>query len=386
MVSRITADDLRRLVDDDVSFALIDTRPPDNFAAWHVEGAQNFPYKPGDPVTKDEIFDELGVTTDDRIVTICAKGISSDRFADALSALGYANVSLVEGGMKAWSAVYDTVTIPTDSDKVTVIQVQRRAKGCLSYLIIARHTGTAAVIDATRHTAEFVSLAERHGVEITDVFDTHVHADHLSGGRALADAVGATYHLGERATDRGVTYDYDALGRNDVVTVGDVAIKAVAVPGHTSEMVNYLVDDVAVCTGDTLFTNSVGRTELQFGDADAADGARLLYQSLHGTLLAEPDDVLVLPGHFTISADGSSPNATPGNPIYTDIHTVRTDLSLLTLPEAEFVDRITATLPEKPPNYETVIAINTGMRAISDDQEATELELGPNNCAAEETA
>ncbi|WP_332899551.1 MBL fold metallo-hydrolase [Haladaptatus sp. CMSO5] len=386
MVSRITADDLRRLIDDESSFALIDTRLPDNFEAWHIEGALNFPYKPGDTVTKDELYDRLGVTTDDHIITICAKGISSDHFADALTDLGYEDVSLVEGGMKAWSAVYDTVTIPTDSAKVTVIQVQRRAKGCLSYLIIARHTGTAAVVDATRHTAEFISLAERHGVEITDVFDTHVHADHLSGGRALADAVGATYHLGERATDRGVTYDYDALGRNEVVTVGDVPIKAVAVPGHTSEMVNYLVDDVAVCSGDTVFTNSVGRTELQFGDADAADGARLLYQSLHGTLLAEPDDVLVLPGHFPLEADGSSPSATPGEPIFTDIHTLRTTLSLLALPEAEFVERITATLPEKPLNYETVIAINTGVRDLTDDQEATELELGPNNCAAEQVS
>ncbi|MFC6798692.1 MULTISPECIES: rhodanese-like domain-containing protein [unclassified Haladaptatus] len=386
MVARISASDLRRLVDDDADFELIDTRPPDNFAAWHAPGARNVPFKPGDVDVAQRLREQTGLEPDARIVTICAMGITSDHFATALEQAGYENVTVVEGGMRAWSAVYDTVTVPTDADDVTIIQVQRRAKGCLGYLVISRRTGTAAVIDPTRHTAEFVSLADRHEVEITDVFDTHVHADHISGGRKLADEVGATYHLGERATERGVQYEFDPLSRNDVVTVGDLSIKALAVPGHTTEMANYLVNDVAVFTGDTLFTASVGRTELQFGDAAAADGAALLYDSLHGTLLAEPDSVLVCPGHFALEADGTSSEVTPGEPVFATIRALRTAAPLLQLPEAEFVARLTANLPEKPPNYETVIAINTGARDLTDEQEATKLELGPNNCAiAEQT-
>jgi len=101
------------------------------------------------------------------------------------------------------------------------------------------------------------------------VLDTHVHADHISGSPTLADEVGVPYHLGDAARERGVEYEYDPLPDGDVIEVGDVEIEALHTPGHTSEMMNYLVDGELLLTGDTLFVDSVGRTELQFGEDDA---------------------------------------------------------------------------------------------------------------------
>ncbi|SDM54620.1 thiosulfate/3-mercaptopyruvate sulfurtransferase [Halogranum gelatinilyticum] len=383
MTDTLTATDLRDRIDD-ADFELVDTRLADDFAGWHIDGAVNYPYKPGDDFDPERFKAETGVTEDDTIYTICAKGISSNDFADVLDEHGFDDVTVVSDGMQGWSAVYDVVEIPTASDGIEILQIQRRAKGCLGYLVGDVESREAAVIDASRHTDEFVTAAEERGYTITHVFDTHVHADHVSGGRNLADEVGATYHLGADARDRGVEYAYDALSPNEVVRVGDVDVKALATPGHTSEMVSYLVDGEAVMTGDSLFVGSVGRTELQFGGGGAADGAHLLYRSLHRTLLAEPDSVTVLPGHFALSNDGEATDGTPGEPISATVGELRTGQDLLQVDEETFVSRLTDRLPEKPPNYETVIDVNTGRRRLDDEQEATELELGPNRCAASE--
>ncbi len=381
MATTISAAQLRDLVADDESFALVDTRGPEDFEGWRIEGATNFPFSTDGDLDPDAFEDQTGVDRDDRIVTVCAKGISSYDFAEELEAAGYEDVAVVQGGMEAWSRLYEVVTIPTRHTEIEILQIQRRAKGCLGYVVCCAITGAAAVVDASRHTDEFVAAATDAGFEITHVLDTHVHADHISGGRALADEVGATYHLGSNATDREVAFDYEPLGRNDVLHVGEVPIKAVETPGHTSEMVSYLVADEALLTGDTLFVDSVGRTELQFGDGNAHEGARMLYRSLHATILAEPDSITVLPGHFAVADDGTA-SATPGEPVTATVGEVRTGIDLLELDEESFVERLTDRLPEKPPNYESVIEINTGRETPVDDDQATELELGPNRCAA----
>ncbi|MFP4175463.1 MAG: MBL fold metallo-hydrolase, partial [Halobacteriales archaeon] len=297
MVKTVTAEELRDRVDGDRTLSLLDTRPEESYESWHIDGAVQYTYKPDDGFDIDDFQESTGLGTDDEIVTVCAKGVSSFDIAKRLEDAGYEDVTVVKDGMEGWSRVYDTVEVPTTED-IEVVQFQRRAKGCLSYLVCDRQTDEAAVVDPTRHIENFVEVASERGYSVEYVFDTHVHADHISGGRELADKVGATYFLGADARDRGVSYDYRELERNEVVPVGEVDIKAVSTPGHTSESVSYLVDDEAVLTGDSLFVSSVGRTELQFGEEDAVTGAELLYESLHGTVLAQPDAVKVLPGHF----------------------------------------------------------------------------------------
>ncbi|SFR50477.1 MBL fold metallo-hydrolase [Halogeometricum limi] len=382
MVDTITAERLAEKTDADEQFALIDTRPEESFEAWHVRDAMNVPYDPAEGLSETR-WDEVSALVDGRpVVTICGKGLTSTSFAFALDDHGYDDVSAVTGGMEAWSKLYEVVPIETASEDLVVRQVQRRAKGCLGYVVGSKAANEAVVVDATRQTDRFKVAAQDAGLSITGVLDTHVHADHISGSPSLAEDVGVPYYLPEAASERGVEYEYDALADGDVVAVGDVEIEALHTPGHTSEMTNYLVDGELLLTGDTLFVDSVGRTELQFGEEDASSGAELLYDSLHETILDLPDDTTILPGHLTVTSDGRYENGSPGEPLRTRLGDLRDELDLLGLDREAFVERLTEDTPEKPPNYETVIAINTGRATVDDEGEATELELGPNNCAA----
>jgi len=383
MVNQITADELADRLDDGEALALFDTRPADSFESWHLPGAVNVPYDPREGLDQDDFQRIRDEAADGHVTAICGKGLTSTPFAFELEDHGYVDVTVVKGGMEDWGALYEAVPIETATGGLVVRQVQRRGKGCLGYVVGDERTGAAAAVDPTRRIDAVEVAAEEAGLTIERVIDTHVHADHLSGGRALADALDVPYHLGERASDRDVTCDYEPVADGDELAVGDVTLRAIDAPGHTTEMVNYLVADELLLSSDTLFVESVGRTELQFGDEGAAEGARLLYETLHEKLLALPDETVVLPGHVSVSAENRFAHGEPGAPIRATIGDLVDDLDLLSLDEDAFVDRLTADVSAKPANYEEIIAINACREALPETQEAAaELEIGPNNCAA----
>ncbi|MFC4542791.1 MBL fold metallo-hydrolase [Halosolutus amylolyticus] len=380
MVTTLSPDRLVELQDEDADFVLVDTRPEDSYESWHVTDAVHFPFGPEEDVDGrlEDLEDLVGDT--DRVITICAKGLSSGNLATQLdSATDEFEVNAVDGGMKGWSGVYDRVALDV-ADDLTVVQLQRRAKGCLSYLVGCAETGDAIVVDPTADTDEFTAAAAEQGLTIVGVVDTHVHADHVSGGRELAAELAVPYYLGDRAEERGVEFEYRPLERNEVIAVGNREVKAIAAPGHTTEMITLLVDDAALLTADTLHVDSTGRTELEFSEDEGEQGARMLYETLHRTILAEPDSVAVLPGHVTVTSDGRFGHGQPGEPITTTIGEARTGIDVLALDEEAFVDRL-ADAGEKPANFEEIIDLNRGATA-EPPEERTELELGPNNCSA----
>lgn len=433
MVETISAAEFRDLIDarrrGDRSFAVVDTRPEESFAGWRVADSIHYFHKPHLSFDVDDFERDTGLSADDTVVALCAKGKASRDLAAELDATGYEDVVVVDDGMRGWSAVYDRTAVPLPdraaaAPPLDLVQIQRRAKGCLGYLVVGgREAGdadrvpripgdstdsdrvavadsdgsdrVAVAVDVSRHTDEWVAAAADRDASIAAVLDTHVHADHLSGGRALADDLGVPYYLPAAAADRDVAHAFEPIGRNETLDVGGVDLKALATPGHTDDGASYLVGDAAVLTGDTLFTDSVGRTELQFSaggdddagpDAAAGAAARRLYDSLHGTLLAEPDGVIVCPGHFAVASDGTTGDAVPGEPVVTTVGAARRGIGVLGLDREGFVEKITRTLPEKPPNYESVIAANRGVESPPDETAAIELELGPNRCAAEPDA
>jgi glyoxylase-like metal-dependent hydrolase (beta-lactamase superfamily II) len=384
MVETITAERLRDMIDADEEFVLFDTRSPDSYDDWHIADARNVEYSGSDDELVGE-FDPDVIGEDDTVVTICATGNSAGKFATYLEEEGYVEeAKTVEGGMEAWSMVYDEVPIATENDDLVVVQLQRRSKGCLGYLVGSKRAGEAALVDVTRATDKFLEAATKRGLEVTRILDTHIHADHISRGRRLADRLDVPYHLGAPAATREPQFEFDPIEPNDTVELGDVEIKAVHTPGHTTGMTSYLVDNEALLTGDTLFVESIGRTELQFADADARDGARIQYDTLHRTIMTEPNDVKILPGHFSVTDDGEYVDVTPGQPMFSTVGYLWENNEILRLPEEEFVEHMFENLPSKPPNYEQVIATNAGEYEPEDQDEETELELGPNRCAATE--
>lgn len=380
MVRTIPTEMLRqRLNANDV--IVLDTRPAADFDKWRIPGAKNLPYSKEDGTLEDDRLQELlGDPSETEIITICAKGEGSYEFAEKLEERGYEDIGVVQDGMRGWSRLYEVAAIPTVATPLEIYQVQRVAKGCLSYVIGSNRTGEAVVVDPGRHIEEYQWIAEDDDLEIVRVIDTHVHADHISGGRALADAENATYHLPAASADRGVDVDFAPLERNEVIEIGDIEFKAIPTPGHTADSMSILVGAEALLTGDTIFVDGVGRTELQFEGDAAEEGAHELFRSIHRTILAFPDDTRVLPGHFNAEQENTLQRVS--NPISTQVRTLRTERPLLRESEESFVEDVMESLPSKPPNYEQLIEINSGLSGDPEEDEATTLELGPNRCAA----
>ena len=385
MVDTITADELKGKIDRDEEFVLLDNRKPGDYENWHIAAAENVEYS----ATNDELVGEFDdhaadIDEDTEIVTICAVGNASAAFAEWLEDRGYSNVASVEGGMEAWSRVYDVVPVATRDDDIEIVQLQRRSKGCLGYVVGCKRTGKAAIIDPSRHVREYLEAARDRGFDVVAVFETHIHADHLmTGGKGLRDDLDVPYYLGSEIGTRDPQFEYDPVEPNGTVDIGEVTIKGIHTPGHTTGSTSWLVEDEALMTGDTLFVESVGRTELQFEGGDAEDASAVLYDTLQ-KLMSEPDTVKVLPAHFNVTDDGEYVGVTPGLPMTATIGHIRTHNEMIRMDREEYVAAAFENIPEKPPNYEEVIATNEGKRELQGEEEADEFELGPNRCAATE--
>ncbi|MDY6775019.1 MAG: rhodanese-like domain-containing protein [Halobacteria archaeon] len=376
----MTAEKLRDEIDAGEDISIVDVRFEDEFEDWRIPGSENIPFMDIEE-EPDEYADEI--PEDKPVYMVCAKGGSSGYAADMMDERGHDNVYNVEGGMEAWSAVYDVVDLDIGDDDVDVKQVQRRAKGCLSYVVGDKESGTAAVIDATQHTEEFKDIAEENGYEITHVLDTHIHADHLSGGEDLAHEVDATYYLPEGAPERGAEGDFETLGDGEVLEVGDsLEIEGVHAPGHTTDIMNYLINGEALATGDTIFVESIGRPDLEGGDEGAEDFAHRQYETIHERILSLDNDTVILPGHFSVGADGEAIGVEFAEPMVTTVGELKEENPVLQMDEDDFVESLLSDMPSRPSNYTDIIETNLGQNEIEDEEEAINLELGPNNCAA----
>ena len=370
---------LKAAIDAGEDVTILDTRAQSNYDAWAIDGETvtdaNVPYFRFLEGVTDDLLEQ--VPDDDDLLVVCAKGESSEFVAGLLNEEGYDATNLADG-MQGWARVYEHTDIDLDSG-ATVRQYRRPSSGCLGYMV--SDDGEAAVVDPLRaFTERYVDDAAELGVDITAVIDTHVHADHISGVRELADVTDATLYLPDNAIDRGIDYDadYETLADGDTVAVSDATIEALYTPGHTSGMTSYLVDGELVMTGDTLFVDSVARPDLEDGDEGAPDAAARLYETLQERLLTLPDDTLVAAAHFGGCSEPRADGA-----YVAPIGEVEDEVDLLSNDKESFVDDVLADMPPRPSNYEDIIATNLGQQH-ADADEAFELELGPNNCAASE--
>jgi glyoxylase-like metal-dependent hydrolase (beta-lactamase superfamily II) len=226
------------------------------------------------------------------------------------------------------------------------------------------------VVDASLDPEVYLWLAEARNWRITRVLDTHVHADHLSRSRRLADLVGATLHMPEGAP---VSYPFAALGDGDALKVGSATLEAVRTPGHTPESASYLLDGRALFTGDTLFLSAVGRPDLDATPEGSRERARELYRSLRRLLTLEPE-TLVLPGHT------SEPVAFDGEPICAPLSEVREGVRVLEEAEDSFVETVAGGATPAPQNFERIVELNRAGEVP--EAPPAELEAGANRCAA----
>lgn len=240
--------------------------------------------------------------------------------------------------------------------------------GCLahaSYMLGSE--GEVAVVDPQRDVDIYLKAASERGLKIRHIFETHLHADFVSGHTELAARTGATIHIGAKA---GATFAHDALRDGDEIRLGSVRITALETPGHTPESMCLVITDEeksaspwAVLTGDTLFIGDVGRPDLSPSHTPQ-QLAGLLYDSLHGKLLKLRNDVLVYPAHGAGSLCGRNMRAERSSTIGTER---LTNYALQIKSRDEFVRQLTQNLPARPEYFLQDAQINrTGAAALAD--------------------
>ena len=381
-VESITPESLNARIDRGESVTILDARMARDFEEWRVDGETvehiNVPYFEFlDEAVDDEVL--AAIPADEHVTVLCAKGKASAYVAGALADRGY-DVDQLEDGMNGWASIYEAHEVTEYDGAGTLIQYQRPSSGCLGYMLY--DDGEAAIIDPLRtFTDRYLDDADELGVDLTYAFDTHIHADHISGLRALADA-GVEAVLPEAAVDRGVTYgdELTTTADGDTFAVGGATIETVSTPGHTTGMTAYLVGDSLLATGDGLFIESVARPDLEAGDDGAPEAARVLYDSLQYRVLEHDDDTLVGGAHFGPAAEPAADGT------YTaPLGDLVDRMDALSMDESEFVDLVLSDMPPRPANYVDIIETNLGQQTV-DDEAAFSLELGPNNCAASQDA
>jgi hydroxyacylglutathione hydrolase len=231
----------------------------------------------------------------------------------------------------------------------------------LSYFFGCGTLGKAVAVDVVAGDEDwFVEEAKKANVTISHVIDTHVHADHYSGGKALAERVGAPYCLHE-ANEGQVNFAFQTLHDNEVIEAGNVLVKVLHTPGHTPDSVCLLVTDKRrgeqpwfVITGDTLFVGSVGRPDLAGHEREMAGE---IFDSIHGKLLTLPDETEIFPGHQAGSVCGAGLSGKPSSTIGFE---KRFNLGLKLTDRAEFVNYLVSDIPPRPTEMERMVAANLG--------------------------
>jgi glyoxylase-like metal-dependent hydrolase (beta-lactamase superfamily II)/rhodanese-related sulfurtransferase len=360
----VDAGKLREWLDNGEPVFVLDVRPLSQREEWKIPGSHYVDaYKrlnEGD----ESILNEIDIPENTKVVTVCAAGRTSQIASNALRKKGIEAYSL-EGGMKSWSKSWNTSEMQFDNFEV--LQIRRTGKGCLSYIISSNKE--AIVIDASLPIEIYQKLVQQYKLKVKFVAETHIHADHLSRSREVAEYFQMPLYLPNRNR---VEFLHSKILADTVFPIGSIKLNTIQTPGHTKESVSFYIEDKIVFTGDTLFTNGVGRPDLKADEEESRSKSIQLYHSLK-KLLSLADEVIILPAHTNkpVEFDHEMISATIGQ--------VKKSISLLRLDENDFANELLQKIPPTPPNYLAIVEKNISGNFSETD--SSELEAGANRCA-----
>lgn len=349
---------------------VLDIRNKNKFDEWHIPGSQNIDvYNDIWAGNFEDVRKKLSKLPKDReIVTVCNAGVTSQNASMLLESMGYSTFVL-EKGMMGWNSLHHSVDVLNEDD-LMLKQIIRVGKGCLSYLVASNSAKECYIVDPSQFVEEYIKIAKENSLKIAGVIETHVHADHLSGAKAMAAMTKAEYHVSGK--DFNAKFDFADIDKLDELQIGENKIGILKTPGHTDGSACFIVNDKAILTGDTLFLDGVGRPDLRKDKKEIEIGAKELFKSLIQIKNLDKS-LIVLPAHFTnygkFPISKSLGNLLKDNP------------SLNINSENEFSHYILNNLPMAPPNYEQIKNVNTNFLQLP-RQMAEQLEFGPNRCAS----
>jgi glyoxylase-like metal-dependent hydrolase (beta-lactamase superfamily II)/rhodanese-related sulfurtransferase len=359
---------------------LLDVRNDEEYEGWKMEArspveTMHVPYF---DFVEDPDACIARVPRDREVVVLCAQGGSSEMVAGMLGEAGIPS-SNVRGGMVAYGAHLEAVPVPLavgESRRFELWQANRRGKACLSYVVVSG--GEAVVVDPSRHGEWYESFVAGRGARIVHVLDTHVHADHVSGGPSLAARLGVPYFV-LAGPGFELRHEVAPLADGSRMSLGGdggvkLEVRVLRTPGHTPGSTCYLVDGRYLLTGDTLFVSGVGRPDL---GGKVEEWGRALFHSLKTRLAALPDETVILPAHY-----GSVREVSEAGVVWGRLGQLRTSVPELQIETAEgFVEAVRETVKDPPREYAEIVKVNLGL-AVAPDQTIEEWELGKNQCAA----
>lgn len=372
MARSITPAELYAEIDEGRCPFILDVRNQDEYATWQIEGTRSVPMKNVPIWVAVEESEALAEELPEDTVVVCAHGNGSDLLIDVLKDEGR-EVRTLEGGTAAWAELLVPRAIEGLPDGIVGYQIARPAKACLSYLIgVPGHA--CIVVDPARFPQTYLDLAAQHDMTISHVIDTHIHADHISGGPAMAAELGVPYHVPVEDSGPATPFANEPLADGTVIDLGAATLEALAIkmPGHTPGSTCIHIPGHLILTGDTVFVRGLGRPDLT---GKASELATELFHTIHDRLAPLDRATKVMPAHWTLMEeidDQGMVQTTLGSIFEADIMTVE-DME-------RFIQEIVSTLPSAPDFYDTIRLVNAGQAATA--EEIQTLEIGKNQCAA----
>ncbi len=372
----ITVNELASALEAGETIQVLDVRPPAHVVSGRIDlvPENRFVNIVGSRLMTLEPA-EIPLDTSKPVVVVCAQGQSSKPVTMHLQQLGV-NARSVRGGMAAWMSmtVPRELTAPACLDRL--IQLDRVGKGSLGYVLIS--DGKALLVDPPRNTQMYLTLCEEAAATMVGVADTHLHADYVSGGPALARELDVPYYL--HPADAIYPYDgtpgrieFHAIDEGTQIQVGRATITVRHTPGHTEGSVTYMIADEAALTGDFLFVASIGRPDLA---GKTKEWTEQLWNSVQRAKSSWPAAVAVYPAHYSSGAErnGNRSVGVPLEKLFQENDALKFD----TLDAfAAWIGQRTGSFPEQ---YRMIKAVNVGLMEV-DDMQADELEIGKNECA-----
>lgn len=380
MLEELTSEQLKKKLDENKPLFILDVRNYENFSNSHIEGKENATVV---NAPFSQIQEKGGIQAyakdnklplDQAIIVVCNRGRSSVVVASGLKEIGYHTASLI-GGMSEWQDYHEINKVISD-EKLSIFQISRVAKGCLSYLISIN--GKAIIIDPTRFILLYETLLKDLSLMPLLILDTHAHADHLSGGKQLADKLAIPYHLhpydGIHPLDfLPANFSYNPLWENWRFSCGESILRALHIPGHTLGNQAFLLNETYLFSGDSIFINSIARPDL---GGKAETWSYLHYNSLK-KLMQLKDETVVFPGHFSHL---SEKNEHGFSRKLSELKQSNEGLMMAQKPFDEFKQYILKNLPNTPNQYVDIKRANLGLLNLSEES-LRELETGKNICA-----
>ncbi len=316
-----------------------------------------------------------GLDPDLPVAVVCGHGSDSRILAAHLERLGLDARSLA-GGLAAWMSLTVPIELDPPEGLDRLIQFDRIGKGCLGYLLVS--DGKALIIDPPFRFGAYADAVEGLGAELVGVFDTHVHADYVSGAVALARRFGVPYYL--HPADAVYPYDgtpgrieFTPISDGDCIEFGASAIRVMHTPGHTEGSVTYMVEDRIALTGDFLFVESIGRPDL---GGREEEWAGQLWDSVVRAIRGWDDGVAVYPAHYANQSERRM-----GRAVGASFGALRRENDILRIQDSDvFVRHILGQKAPFPEAYQKIKAINIGLAPMV-ELEIEELEMGRNECA-----